>query len=1328
MKLPTETNKKFYAFISYSSIDEKIVKWLHTRLENYRIPTSVASDSGVSSAGSKRKYLRPIFWYKQDLSGTVLSESLKTNLADSQYLIVICSPSGASSKWVNDEVATFIEQGKEAKIIPVIVAGEPNSGNADTECFPAALRSLSRNRELRGINLVAQGRKRALIDIIATMLGVKFDTLWQRHKRRERRRRIIAAILMALVFAGIWCVYEYKRLRTEYYLDYAEVFGVPEGIDRIDKSKMADAGRSFRFSYSRIPLGEEGALRWRLDKVEYVAANGNVDKDRPDRYVMFFPVQEFRYQDGKLAEIINKDDQERVRLRYTVKDDIEGNAAAIYDITGGEIEESAGYLSASLAVGSSTEKDATKIHSKIKRIHLERDKRGMVEKMTFHSNNDDDLSVSLTSDNNGFYGMSFTRNDVGRVTGITYLDISGGPTEDYRGVATVKYKQEPSRIVVNFFNAAGVPTYGNLGVAEMVVDCNEYYRGVKKSYYDLSGRPMLSEEYVHTATYDYTDEGQEKSVSCFGLNGEPVVSKSGWHRREIEYNHQGKAVRVSYFDVSGEPALEDAIYSVMTFGYNSAGQATEMRYYGTDGAPAYHHKKGNFGERYEYDDHGDVTRIDFLGADGKIADSQKNSYSTICYVYDKYHRCISMYFLNQRGENVRLAGGHAGVNYKYDSRGNEIEKRFFDPDGNLTMQSGGFSVIRRAYDAKGNVVGISYYDDKDAPVFVEGRFGEKASYSERGQQVEKRYVDKEGKLMTGPEWWAVRRREFDDKGRMIREAYFDKDSLPVLDKDSYAASISYTYGSGGNITEIAFFGKSGEPINCKGGYHLVQPRMDEYRRPVSHRYFLADGKPGLFKGLYHRDTVAYDERGKMILNAFFSADGSPAVNGDDVHRYEKEYNMRGLLIEERRYASDGKLMHPRTVYQYAVGRWSWDGKGNAVEYSFYDDKMYPHDYQRDINSVSGSMLRCTFDEHGLLKETAFYKATDTVRPYMYEQHDFDERRKLIRLEYLDKYRKPVDYGSGSKTIISYDKLGRMSRFTEYSASGDFIYSAAFRYNNVGQFVERVSLDEDSVPKIGQTIGMTERYARMEVDYDSHGNNIETRYYDAKGKLMDAGNGYALIRKTYDDKNRAISTATYDTKDKPVSVRALGWHRENTTYNDRNLVERIDYIGPDGQPVNKEMAMSEVSRIEMAYDDYGRKADTKYFRWDGGKYVDSKSERAFGNTLGKKSNATQVMGVVETAGSFQDSGLSGVFYVLQFDSWDIYQSLEEFEKVMKSTSSKQRRIIFLPLVNKDGRVTPGEIVDKVFPPGPLGVRLMDSNYDGISEFLEQAFEGYKEQKK
>ena len=71
-KMATLKKYDYYAFISYNTSDEKWAKWLHKHLENQNLPSALRREDN-----SLPKYVRPIFWYKTDLSGTELHGSLE---------------------------------------------------------------------------------------------------------------------------------------------------------------------------------------------------------------------------------------------------------------------------------------------------------------------------------------------------------------------------------------------------------------------------------------------------------------------------------------------------------------------------------------------------------------------------------------------------------------------------------------------------------------------------------------------------------------------------------------------------------------------------------------------------------------------------------------------------------------------------------------------------------------------------------------------------------------------------------------------------------------------------------------------------------------------------------------------------------------------------------------------------------------------------------------------------------------------------------------------------------------------------------------------------
>lgn len=195
-----EQPKEYYAFISYQRKDEEWAERLRNKLEHYRLPSSVRKQDT-----SLPKEIRPIFRDALELAGGVLAKEIETALQNSKYLIVICSPNSAKSPWVNNEIQTFINLGREEKIVPFIIDGTPFSDNEETECFPPALRSLKGEKELLGININEVSRDAAAIKVVARMFGLKFDTLWQRYEREKKKNQWViigGTLLLAFVSWG----------------------------------------------------------------------------------------------------------------------------------------------------------------------------------------------------------------------------------------------------------------------------------------------------------------------------------------------------------------------------------------------------------------------------------------------------------------------------------------------------------------------------------------------------------------------------------------------------------------------------------------------------------------------------------------------------------------------------------------------------------------------------------------------------------------------------------------------------------------------------------------------------------------------------------------------------------------------------------------------------------------------------------------------------------------------------------------------------------------------------------------------------------------------
>ena len=207
----------FFAFVSYRSSDEKWAKWLQEKIEGYRLPTTIQHEN----SDLPKTRLRPCFRYHTDIQPNELKSELRQKLEQSKYLLVICTPRSAQSQWVGAEIDTFVELGRRDRIIPVIVEGTPYSGDPETECYnPSLLKhfphsdNIDEDREILGVNIHEEGsgsaymkRERAVMQIVSRMLGVSFDKIWQRQKRRIIRRTILSVLASLLVLAALLCVW-----------------------------------------------------------------------------------------------------------------------------------------------------------------------------------------------------------------------------------------------------------------------------------------------------------------------------------------------------------------------------------------------------------------------------------------------------------------------------------------------------------------------------------------------------------------------------------------------------------------------------------------------------------------------------------------------------------------------------------------------------------------------------------------------------------------------------------------------------------------------------------------------------------------------------------------------------------------------------------------------------------------------------------------------------------------------------------------------------------------------------------------------------------------
>ena len=197
--------RRYKAFISYRHLplDLSIARKLHRRIERYIVPEQLRKNG--------EKHLGLVFRDQDELPiSSDLSNSIRTALDNSEFLIVICTPDTQKSRWVMEEIDYFLSTHDRDHILAVLVSGEPD------ESFPPQLtRADDGTDKMRSIeplaaNIVAESSlkrdslfRTESLRILAALLGCPYDALYRR-EQRYRRRRITAAVSAVLLTAAFF--------------------------------------------------------------------------------------------------------------------------------------------------------------------------------------------------------------------------------------------------------------------------------------------------------------------------------------------------------------------------------------------------------------------------------------------------------------------------------------------------------------------------------------------------------------------------------------------------------------------------------------------------------------------------------------------------------------------------------------------------------------------------------------------------------------------------------------------------------------------------------------------------------------------------------------------------------------------------------------------------------------------------------------------------------------------------------------------------------------------------------------------------------------------
>lgn len=282
----------YVAFISYSHRDAAVGRWLHRRLEGYRLPTRLAGTEGEDGTVPAR--LTPIFRDRDELPAAGdLSEKVRAALAASRNLIVICSPHSAASPWVAREIATFRELHPDRPVFTAIVEGEPG------ECFAPALREGGIEPLAADLRKEGDGRRLGLLKLVAGLAGVGLDALIQRDAARRIRRigYLTAAAVAGMFVTALLAAFaltaraeaEQQRTEAEGMVEFMMV-DLRKDLKNVGNLQVLDAANQRALDYYRRQdlAGLPPESLERRAKILHNMGEDDLARNKLDRALAFF--------------------------------------------------------------------------------------------------------------------------------------------------------------------------------------------------------------------------------------------------------------------------------------------------------------------------------------------------------------------------------------------------------------------------------------------------------------------------------------------------------------------------------------------------------------------------------------------------------------------------------------------------------------------------------------------------------------------------------------------------------------------------------------------------------------------------------------------------------------------------------------------------------------------------------------------------------------------------------------------------------------------------------------------------------------------------------
>lgn len=830
------------------------------------------------------------------------------------------------------------------------------------------------------------------------------------------------AVVMFLLIGG-FLTWDYFRTKVDYYKDYVEVYGIPEGIGSLSSREVSHREASYRFEYSR----------YKLRRVSYVNSRGKIvdHHDSEDKDKIVDMTLTYTEGSGKIdaAKYMNRSG----KVLY-VKDydsNFKTCTFKLDDELGTEMT-----LNSQVTLFQSAFDTNIEGKSKISKYILEYDDKGRLIKVEYAG-----FGNIRVPDGQGLFGREYVYDKQGRIVEEHYLGKDGKPksTQFGLGIKIFTYDEDDNLAKIEYQTPEGKPSSDGNNCPIVLLTYDKWGNRQTERYYDTNGHMMIrKDEPFAGVLYEHDDDGFLVKQVYLGLD-DKLTYVSGVSGCVNEYDENGYLSKKTMIDASGKAAFYNdndngRIYSKFLAINDEYGNILDAKLLNAndelmDDASWVH-------KTCTYDSVGNQLSEYYYDRDGKLHAPASLGYAGITVTYNSQGRIETLTYMDVNKKRVNLADKHlCYIKNEYDARGNYTRRSFYDNTDKLVMTNEGIAVACYEYDENGNETARYFLNTEEKPCVLNYSCSRcEYTYDEQGNVTTERYKNSDGKLMTIGGKAGVNR-SYDARGNVM--VY-----RPIGLNESLAPNMQetrYKYDDRDNVIEESYFGNSGNAVNCENGYHKVIKKYNSSNQNIQEEYFNTSGLLTNLKGQnYAVVKREFDQRSNVTSTTHFTQTGSRGSDNNKVHKYYNQYdNVVNKVCHQISFGIDGKPIAANGIAK--EGRVEYDKRGNMLKLICYDG------YGKKCNGEHGwCELRYTYDDSGLTTSMSYF--TIDNKPYVdndTKYHKVVYTYNSMRLKESETYKgtndQPINTTGGySKIKYKYNNQNQRTQIAYYSVGGKAI--------------------------------------------------------------------------------------------------------------------------------------------------------------------------------------------------------------------------------------------------------------------------------------------------